>query len=432
LQQKYKILVSAYSCSPYHGSEPGIGWNFTKALSEFHELHVITKGNEFKSDLEKYLEEYPEYKKIKFHYIPMVQNKWLVIVWPPSYYWYYKSWQKKAFALAKKLDEIENFDIIHQLTQTGFREPGYLWKIKKPFVWGPIGGMEISPWRFLPTMGLYGFLFFLGRNLTNIFQLNFSYSLWKAANANPSHLIASTLDSKLLIKKYWHRESTIISEVGITNYMGKKKVTCRKKIEKLKIIWSGEHVPRKSLNLLLNSLALLKDIDFELHVLGNGPQNKKWKMLAKKLKLENQVKWHGWIKRDDSLKIMSSGHIFCHTSLRDDTATVTLEALSLGIPIICLDHCGFADVIDQSCGIKVPVVDPSQVITEIASSIQHLYYHEELRQRLAAGALIRAENFSWEGKMIQLNKIYNSLLDINCDQLPSDNTIYTSPFTRNK
>ena len=408
MRQKYKILVSAYACSPYHGSEPGIGWNFTKALSEFHEIHVITEKNEFKSDLEKYLKDNPEYKRIKFYYIPLIDNKFVIKIWPPSYYWYYKAWQKKAYALAKELNETENFDIIHQLTQTGFREPGYLWKIKKPFVWGPIGGMEISPWRFLPTMGIYGFLFFLGRNVTNIFQLNFSYRLRKAANRNISHLIASTYDSKFLIKKYWHRESTIISEVGITHYSGSQNISCRGKYEKLKIIWSGEHVPRKSLNLLLKSLGLLNDINFELHVLGNGPQNKKWKTLAKKLKIENHIKWHGWIQREDSLKIMSAGHIFCHTSLRDDTATVTLEALSLGIPIICLDHCGFADIIDQTCGIKVPVENPTQVVVEIASKIKYLFSDEEFRQGLAKGAFERAANFRWEDKTQQLNEIYNS------------------------
>ena len=44
----------------------------------------------------------------------------------------------------------------------GYREPGYLWKIEKPFVWGPIGGLENSPWRFLPSLGIKGFMFYPG------------------------------------------------------------------------------------------------------------------------------------------------------------------------------------------------------------------------------------------------------------------------------
>ena len=31
-------------------------------------------------------------------------------------------------------------DLIHQLTSISFREPGFLWRLDKPFVWGPISG----------------------------------------------------------------------------------------------------------------------------------------------------------------------------------------------------------------------------------------------------------------------------------------------------
>ena len=47
-------------------------------------------------------------------------------------------------------------------------------KINKPFVWGPIGGLENSPWRFLPSLGLKGFIFFyFGRNIINLWQRHF-------------------------------------------------------------------------------------------------------------------------------------------------------------------------------------------------------------------------------------------------------------------
>lgn len=413
MQPKYKILVSAYACSPYHGSEPGTGWNFIKILSEHHELHVITEEIEFKNDLENYVAENPKYSKIKFYYIPFKYSKRLRKIWPPSYYWYYKKWQKKAYLLAKELDKNENFDICHQLNQTGFREPGYLWKINKPFVWGPIGGMENTNWRFLPSMGLYGFLFFLGRNLLNTLELNFARRPRTAARRKNNQLIAAFQGTKSMIKKYWSKDSIVITEVGSVNFLNSKSICIRKKDDPLKIIWSGEHIPGKSLNLLLKAVSVLKDIDYELHILGDGIQNKKWKRLANQLKIERNIKWHGWLRREDALKIMAAGHVFCTASLRDGTPTVILEALSFGIPVICLDHCGFTDVIDQTCGIKIPLLSPSQVISEFGSAIQLLYSDEQMRQRLAGGAFIRVENFSWEGKMIQLNKIYNSLLDSN-------------------
>ena len=40
-----KIVISAYDCSPDHGSEAGLGWNWVMAASkyvDFDKVHVIT------------------------------------------------------------------------------------------------------------------------------------------------------------------------------------------------------------------------------------------------------------------------------------------------------------------------------------------------------------------------------------------------------
>lgn len=39
-----RILVNCYACSPYKGSEPGMGWNFVKGLSKYHELFILTES----------------------------------------------------------------------------------------------------------------------------------------------------------------------------------------------------------------------------------------------------------------------------------------------------------------------------------------------------------------------------------------------------
>ena len=37
-----KLLLIAYACSPDHGSEEGVGFNFVKAVSMFSKCKVIT------------------------------------------------------------------------------------------------------------------------------------------------------------------------------------------------------------------------------------------------------------------------------------------------------------------------------------------------------------------------------------------------------
>ena len=59
---------------------------------------------------------------------------------PNGIFLYYKRWQKEIFSLAKNIVNEHDIDIIHHITFNEFRTPGKLYKINKPFVWGPIGG----------------------------------------------------------------------------------------------------------------------------------------------------------------------------------------------------------------------------------------------------------------------------------------------------
>ena len=56
------------------------------------------------------------------------------------FYKYYKEWQWKTYVIAKEIIQQHHIDIVHQLNMIGFREPGYLWKLGIPYLWGPIGG----------------------------------------------------------------------------------------------------------------------------------------------------------------------------------------------------------------------------------------------------------------------------------------------------
>ena len=409
MNKKLKILISCYACSPKRGSEPGMGWSFVNGLSKQHEVHVIVEKEKWKKDILEQLSKTPN-NNLKFYFIQKERNRFLRKIWPPSYYWYYKVWQKDAFSLAKKLEKRENFDLIHQLNMVGYREPGYLWRIKKPFVWGPIGGTENVPWKLFSLFDFNGKIFHGIRNILNGFQKTFLKRPRLAANKKKSTLIAATPDIQRSIKRLWNQESEIITEVGTVD-LPNIKVLRRDKNEPLKIVWSGQHTSGKALHVLLRSLALLeKDVHWELHILGKGKQTKKWKNLAKKLKIHKNCTWYGWIEKSVALDVMKSSHILVITSLKDLTSSVILEGISLGLPVISLDHCGFSFVINDSCGIKIPVDEPRKVFINIKNAIVKLEKYENYRVSLSKGALERAKDFSWDGKVEELNSIYKKLL----------------------
>lgn len=402
-----KVLISCYACSPYEGSEPGMGWRFIQELSKLHELHVIVEGEKFQEKILGYYQEHPEEQGIiKFYFINKIRHRTLRKIWPPSYYWFYKRWQEKAYQLAKELDSYEHFDIVHQLNMVGFREPGYLYRLEKPFVWGPIGGFSNSPWRLLPSIGVYGMFYYGFRNLINMWQMR-SIQRVKDAMTSASCLVAATKEDQSAIQALFGRNAIIIPEVGLESKEFPE-LPYRPFGERLKICWSGQHTPGKALNLLLESLTSVDSTQVELHIIGKGQKTNDWISLADKLGLQNII-WHGWVERNEAHRIMQNCHLFCITSLKDLTSTVLLEALSFGLPVIALDHCGFSNVITDQCGRKIAIKSKKQVVRDFASAITELADNEPLRRKLSEGARARAMEYNWEDKARTISDIYYSL-----------------------
>lgn len=417
---RLKVLVSAYACNPYKGSEEGVGWGWVNAVAKYHDLSVITA--EFhRKDIEKAISNNgSSNQKIRFHYVPekpwhyaptkgwrLIENSTL----KPIMNWAYLQWEKDAFRIGAQLHDQVRFDLVHLITYVGFRFPGYLWKLDIPFVWGPIGGLENTPWRFLPKLGVTGCIYYTLRNIRNSFHRRFLSRPKLAFKKARGSVIAATSGIRDEIYRWYGIESTVIAEVGPPPFIGSN-YSKRKSGDPLKLAWSGLHLPGKALPFLLHSLnRLCGTINFHLDILGTGPCANKWQRLAHKLNIGKRCTWHGWLPRNQALEWVHQAHIFVITSIKDLTSTVLLEALSLGVPVICLDHCGFANVVTSECGIKIPVGTPRQIEADLAAAITKLYNNEEKRRRLARGALQRITEFSWENKAKMVNSIYQKAVE---------------------
>src|SRR5688572_19929337 len=171
-----RVLVSAYAVSPDRGSEPGMGWNICTRLARHHDVTVVCSSQvppgaeDFRGEIRRYLGERGAIPGLSFHFVDPPLASYLLQRETPLlrrtlYYTGYRSWQRAAFRAAAALHAREPFDLVHQLNITGFREPGYLWKLPGvPFVWGPVGGAANVPRPFLSLMSGRERLFYRVRN----------------------------------------------------------------------------------------------------------------------------------------------------------------------------------------------------------------------------------------------------------------------------
>jgi glycosyltransferase involved in cell wall biosynthesis len=259
-------------------------------------------------------------------------------------------------------------------------------------------------------MGVHGAVYYGGRNVVNSVQKRFLPGPKHAFRKASGGIIAATEGIRREIRRWYGQESEVICEIGLPP-TAVTETSARESGEPLRLAWSGRHQPAKGLPLLLRAATLLPEgLDWELEILGDGPCTRKWHRLAGRLGVDGRCRWHGWIARDEALRVINRAHLFVVTSLKELTSTVVIEALAQGLPVVCPDHCGFADAVTVACGVKLPIDSPSRFQAELTRAIARLAGDEPERRRLAAGAIRRAPEFSWERKAEAVDRIYRRVL----------------------
>ena len=129
--------------------------------------------------------------------------------------------------------------------------------------------------------------------------------------------------------------------------------------------------------------------------------------MSEELGIGANIHWTGKLRRDEALKVTQQSHVLVISSVYDLTSTVLVEALANGLPVICPDHCGFQDAIDESCGIKAPAGRPSELIEHLAAAVTRLS-NEDTRYFLAVGAVRRSKRYLWEHKSSCVDLIYRN------------------------
>lgn len=405
------VLVSAYACGPNWGSEIGMGWNWVINLAQYCQLTVITEKG-FKNDIETVLPNLNLKYQPKFHFIDIGEKArrrfWNQGDW--RFYSDYRHWQWVAYQLAETLIKVEQFDLVHQLNMIGYREPGYLWKLPLPLIWGPIGGHAQMPWAFIPTLGWKDGLQHTLRNTLNAIQMRASVRVKKAIE-KARVLIAATGEDQRAIKHVHQRDAILINETGTYPHEAQGTRVPWEKDRPLKLVWCGKLVARKMLPVGLQAIArVCHEMSIELHIVGSGNLEIQWKELAKRLKIEKYCHWYGHCPHDQALGIMQSSDAMLFTSVQEGTPHVILEALGFGLPIICHDTCGHGEVVNQNCGIKIPIVNPAYSIDAFAKALIEMGHTPAILDQLSQGAIRRAEELSWNNKAKIMHDLYQKML----------------------
>ena len=414
-----KLLLMAYECSPYRGSEWAAGWGRLLGAAKIAETHIVTSEKNFAA-LERARSEGLLPSNV-FVYTPQPDAKLRHLERRPVLFAYnyraYHYWQRLALGLVRELHSREHFDLVHQVNVCTFREPGYGWQLNIPFLWGPIGGTQNFPPRFLPMLSP-GDAFKEGmRSVANWFALR--KPRVREAARHAAVLLAANSTNASDIENALGRDVELLLETGLHSFREPDRTRFEARVaddragrtaETLRLLWSGEFQTRKALPVLLRALARIDpQVSWQLEVLGDGPLRDRWTGEAERLGLSKRVQFLGRLPFPDAVAKMNSADLFCFTSLRDTSGNVVLEALAAGVPVICFDHQGAGDMVNEYSGLKLPVSTPGKAYTDWAAAIDTLARDPRKLFALSRGATMRARSFLWSRNHDRVNELYQRL-----------------------
>ncbi len=399
-----RVLLLAYRVDREFSMESRLAWfRACQCAEQFNTTVICAQSNlSSKSDSKE---------DVSAFRIVQIPHRWIercLTKLPGGFSLAYRLWHGRVYRQVQKLHAADPFSLVHQVSYCGFREPGDCWRLGVPFVWGPVGGTQNFPTRFLGTLEWSGAIKELFRNIVNTCQKRLSRRVRRALS------LATVFAANQEVRDELHimggESPRVQLETGVT--VGVEPTPAQRDPTKpLRILWSGRLESWKGLPLLFDALSELpRHVNFELRVVGAGRCERRWRRLANRLGIDDRVQWVGWPGYELRMPHYRWADVFVFTSLRDTSGTGLLESLACGVPIVGLNHQGARDIMTKDCAVRIPVGSPKQVVQDIRCAVESLAADSKRLHSMSQSATERAKFFDWNRLGHVMNATYFDLL----------------------
>jgi len=185
----------------------------------------------------------------------------------------------------------------------------------------------------------------------------------------PDYFIADSENVRQRIKKYYNRESEVIyppvevranQESRIMNYDPNSKF----QIPNSYFLMVGRMVPYKRLDIVIRAFNELRIMNYELWIIGDGPERKRLEKLAKN---SDNIKFLGRISDSELPKYYANCKALIFPQ-EEDFGIVPLEAMASGRPVIAYRAGGASETaIEEETGIFFNEQTPESLIEAVKS-----------------------------------------------------------------
>lgn len=155
----------------------------------------------------------------------------------------------------------------------------------------------------------------------------------------PDKIISISEMTTRRLKYYTNNKKTVITVPIGVDYERIRNV--KPSHEKSDIIFAGRLLKNKNVDVLLQSVTLLKKLktDIKCVIIGNGPEEENLHKLTEILHLQSNILFKQFVPTDEELfALMKSSKVFVLPSNREGFGLTTIEANACGIHVITAQH----------------------------------------------------------------------------------------------
>jgi len=203
---------------------------------------------------------------------------------------------------------------------------------------------------------------------------------WLVANSEALKKLALKFDSSSPIQVIFNGVDTqffqpVFTENSITHF-----------------IFVGRLSFQKGVVCLFEALGKIKNNDWILHIVGDGPEKEKLISIAKTNNFNSQIKWHGWCSKETIRDLFKQTHVFVLPSFDEGMSNAMLEAAASGQVLVVSDIPPNIEFIKDE---KNGLVFPAGNAKELENIMSKILRQPELIKPLGHSARKLAERYSW-------------------------------------
>mgnify|MGYP006121566683 CR=1 FL=1 len=366
-------VIIAYACEN-KGSEPGVGYYWTKAISETFEKEAIFLMTRKNNDINS-LTKNSNINKIGID----LPKEFLFIKKVFGVRVYYFIWQFLVFIhLLTKYKRYKNVTI-HQITFTPMYFPPIFFILPFKFVWGPIGGGESFPLKYLSAFKFKDVL----KELIRVFMRYSIYinPFFYAGCINSTKIICSSPDSAKMIPRIFHKKVTtelmvFDKDKEVSNLKKSKSIVIANRL----IDWKMTHLFVQA----FDEFTKEKKTKYTLTIIGDGPYYDKIKPF---LCNKNIVHYKRFELREEMLEHLKNASLFVSMSLHDSGAASLLEAMSYGIPFLVTNTGAHKVYLNKGVGFSFDLKSYKQDVKKIKLILKRILSDDEILRKESANII---------------------------------------------